>query len=235
MSAERSQTEPALPRRAIRSFVLRQGKMTNAQKRAFELHWSKFGIEYAGTGRDFVALFQRRAERFWKSASATASNWPSPPPMSRNATSSASRCTGPASAACSTRSPTAAWKTCACTSTTRSRCCATRSPTGPSTKCASTSPTPGTRSATTSAACCNPAFVAMLCDKLRAGGRCTWPPTGRPMRSRCWTCARPSRACAIRAGARASVPRPPWRRQTHFEDRGQKLGHGVWDLVYERT
>jgi tRNA (guanine-N7-)-methyltransferase len=36
-------------------------------------------------------------------------------------------------------------------------------------------------------------------------------------------------------GPRASVPRPQWRRQTHFETRGQKLGHGVWDLLYERT
>ncbi|TGR91104.1 tRNA (guanosine(46)-N7)-methyltransferase TrmB, partial [bacterium M00.F.Ca.ET.191.01.1.1] len=25
------------------------------------------------------------------------------------------------------------------------------------------------------------------------------------------------------------------RPQTHFETRGQKLGHGVWDLLYDRT
>jgi tRNA (guanine-N7-)-methyltransferase len=37
------------------------------------------------------------------------------------------------------------------------------------------------------------------------------------------------------AGPRGAVPRPEWRRQTHFETRGQKLGHGVWDLVYERV
>ena len=30
------------------------------------------------------------------------------------------------------------------------------------------------------------------------------------------------------------VPRPEWRRQTHFETRGQKLGHGVWDLLYDQ-
>ena len=33
------------PRRPIRSFVLRQGKMTDAQKRAFELHWPKYGAD----------------------------------------------------------------------------------------------------------------------------------------------------------------------------------------------
>jgi len=29
--------------------------------------------------------------------------------------------------------------------------------------------------------------------------------------------------------------RPPGRIDTHFERRGLKLGHGVWDLVHERT
>ena len=33
---------------------------------------------------------------------------------------------------------------------------------------------------------------------------------------------------------RGSVPGPAWRPQTHFETRGQKLGHGVWDLLYDR-
>ena len=38
-----------------------------------------------------------------------------------------------------------------------------------------------------------------------------------------------------RAGPRGQVPRPDWRPQTHFETRGQKLGHGVWDLVYDKS
>ncbi|GGW83973.1 tRNA (guanosine(46)-N7)-methyltransferase TrmB [Alteromonas halophila] len=31
------------------------------------------------------------------------------------------------------------------------------------------------------------------------------------------------------------VPRPDYRPVTKFETRGQKLGHGVWDLIYERV
>jgi tRNA (guanine-N7-)-methyltransferase len=30
------------------------------------------------------------------------------------------------------------------------------------------------------------------------------------------------------------VPRPDWRALTRFERRGQRLGHGVWDLSFER-
>ena len=29
--------------------------------------------------------------------------------------------------------------------------------------------------------------------------------------------------------------RPAWRIETHFERRGLRLGHGVWDFVHERT
>ena len=30
------------------------------------------------------------------------------------------------------------------------------------------------------------------------------------------------------------IPRPSWRPLTKFEQRGQRLGHGVWDLVFVR-
>jgi tRNA (guanine-N7-)-methyltransferase len=33
----------------------------------------------------------------------------------------------------------------------------------------------------------------------------------------------------------AAGERPPWRIETHFERRGLRLGHGVWDFVHERT
>jgi tRNA (guanine-N(7)-)-methyltransferase len=31
------------------------------------------------------------------------------------------------------------------------------------------------------------------------------------------------------------APRPDWRPQTKFERRGERLGHGVWDLRYCKT
>ncbi len=34
--------------------------------------------------------------------------------------------------------------------------------------------------------------------------------------------------------AEGFAPRPDWRPLTKFEDRGLKLGHGVWDLLYRR-
>jgi tRNA (guanine-N7-)-methyltransferase len=47
--------------RRIRSFVLREGRMTPAQQRAFDQHWTTYGLDYRGTPRDFAAVFGRSA------------------------------------------------------------------------------------------------------------------------------------------------------------------------------
>jgi tRNA (guanine-N7-)-methyltransferase len=49
--------------RRIRSFVLREGRMTPAQQRAFDEHWSRYGVDYHGAVRDFDASFGRTAPR----------------------------------------------------------------------------------------------------------------------------------------------------------------------------
>src|SRR5690606_15547213 len=50
-------------RRRIRSFVLRQGRFTEAQQRAFDELWPRFGLDYRGVPRDFDAEFGRSAPR----------------------------------------------------------------------------------------------------------------------------------------------------------------------------
>jgi tRNA (guanine-N7-)-methyltransferase len=39
----------------------------------------------------------------------------------------------------------------------------------------------------------------------------------------------------LKNSAQDYAPRPAYRPQTKFESRGLKLGHGVWDLIFERT
>lgn len=47
--------------RRVRSFVLRQGRTTSAQEQAFDRHWTQFGIDYRGTPRDLETVFARAA------------------------------------------------------------------------------------------------------------------------------------------------------------------------------
>lgn len=54
-----SQADPR--NRRIRSFVLRQGRFTPAQQRAFEEHWSRYGLDPAESKPDWRAHFGRQA------------------------------------------------------------------------------------------------------------------------------------------------------------------------------
>jgi tRNA (guanine-N7-)-methyltransferase len=44
-TGSRDADRPEHPR-TIRSFVLREGRITPAQQRAFSEHWARFGIDY---------------------------------------------------------------------------------------------------------------------------------------------------------------------------------------------
>jgi tRNA (guanine-N7-)-methyltransferase len=77
-----------------------------------------------------------------------------------------------------------------------------------------------------------PEFVALLASRLRPGGRlhCAtdWQPYAQQMLE----------VLAAQALLRNTAPgyaeRPSYRPLTKFENRGLKLGHGVWDLVFEK-
>jgi tRNA (guanine-N7-)-methyltransferase len=53
----RIMSEQEKPLRPIRSFVLRQGRLTVGQQRAFDTLWPHFGIDYDGRPIDFHQLF----------------------------------------------------------------------------------------------------------------------------------------------------------------------------------
>ena len=55
--------DPDPRRRAIRSFVVRAGRMTVAQERAWTELWPRYGVETTEAPLDFVSLFGRDAPR----------------------------------------------------------------------------------------------------------------------------------------------------------------------------
>jgi tRNA (guanine-N7-)-methyltransferase len=77
-----------------------------------------------------------------------------------------------------------------------------------------------------------PAFVALIASRLAPGGRlhCAtdWQPYAEQMLA--VLTAEPSLANTCEGFA----PRPDYRPLTKFEQRGLNLGHGVWDLVFTR-
>jgi tRNA (guanine-N7-)-methyltransferase len=80
----------------------------------------------------------------------------------------------------------------------------------------------------------DPPFVALLAAKLRPGGvlrlATDWQAYAEQMLAVCN--ADPHLASLSPDGT--YVPRPQFRPPTRFETRGERLGHGVWDLAYAK-
>lgn len=55
--------QPPEFRRSVRSYVMRAGRITDAQQRALEQHWPRYGVEFAPRLLDLDALFGRSAPR----------------------------------------------------------------------------------------------------------------------------------------------------------------------------
>ena len=78
-----------------------------------------------------------------------------------------------------------------------------------------------------------PKFLQLIREKLRLGGvvhmATDWQPYAEQMLELV------GEADGFKNMAQDYVPRPDFRPLTKFERRGEKLGHGVWDLMAERT
>jgi tRNA (guanine-N7-)-methyltransferase len=77
-----------------------------------------------------------------------------------------------------------------------------------------------------------PPLVALLASRLQPGGvlHCAtdWEPYAAQMLE--VLSAEP----ALQNTAETYAPRPAYRPMTKFEERGLRLGHGVWDLVFTK-
>jgi tRNA (guanine-N7-)-methyltransferase len=80
----------------------------------------------------------------------------------------------------------------------------------------------------------NDGFVALLATRLKSGGvlraATDWEPYAVAMLEVLGGCA----LLENTAADGAYVPRPQIRQPTRFERRGERLGHGVWDLAFCR-
>lgn len=81
----------------------------------------------------------------------------------------------------------------------------------------------------------NPDFIALSATKLQSGGyihlATDWQDYAEQMVSVLEAC--PSLLNTARSGS--FIERPDQRPPTKFEQRGQRLGHGVWDILYSKV
>jgi tRNA (guanine-N7-)-methyltransferase len=80
-----------------------------------------------------------------------------------------------------------------------------------------------------------PSFVDLLRSKLMLGGVCHFATDWQDYANQMMSIMTAAFGFTNQAGGCAFAPRPACRPLTKFECRGERLGHDVWDLLFERT
>ena len=220
--------------RSIRSYVLRQGRMTPAQQRAFDAHWSRYGLDYLGTPRDFSLAFGRAAPLVLEIGFGNGEQL-----LHAAAHEPAHDFVG-----IEVHRPGVGRLLNALAADTLEnvRVYADDAVAVLERDIAPQSlaqvriyfPDPWPKKRQQKRRLVQGPFVDLAASRLVAGGllhlATDWEEYALQMAQACAACPQ-LRNTALRG---AFVLRPPWRIETHFERRGLRLGHGVFDLMFER-
>ena len=220
--------------RRIRSFVLREGRMTPAQQRAFDTLWSRFGLNYRGKPRDLGTCFGRQAPQVLEIGfgNGEALAWASEHDPARDyiGVEVHGPGVGRLMNALAARDATNVrlYKHDAVEVLEQEIA------PGALAEVRIWFPDPWHKKRHNKRRIIQPAFVALLASRMAPDGllhlATDWQPYAEHMLEVME--AAPEWRNAIAPGARA--PKPAWRIETHFERRGVKLGHLVSDLLYRR-
>lgn len=80
-----------------------------------------------------------------------------------------------------------------------------------------------------------PGFVQLIHAKLRLGGVLHMATDWQPYAEHMLEVLQQAKGYRNLAAPNLFCPRPNYRPLTKFEQRGERLGHGVWDLLWEKT
>jgi tRNA (guanine-N7-)-methyltransferase len=224
--------EKPLRERSIRSFVLRQGRLTEAQSRAFDQHWARYGLDYAGTTRDFAAAFGRDAPVVLEIGFGNGEqlHFDALRDPSRNFVGVEVHKPGVGrllNAIAGDDVPNVRVYRHDAVEVLQHEVAD-----GALDQVRIYFPDPWPKKRQNKRRIVQPAFVEMVATKLRRGGLLHLATDWQPYAEHMLEVMRASPSFRNRADDYS--PAPEWRRETHFEKRGRNLGHDVFDLIFER-
>jgi tRNA (guanine-N7-)-methyltransferase len=225
----------AAPRRAIRSFVVRAGRMTVAQERAWVELWPRFGVETVDAMLDLAAVFGREAPRTLEIGFGNGESLVSLAAEHPERDFLGIEVHRPGVGHLLLRIEELGLPNlrivCRDAVEVLERCIAEAT----LDEVLLYFPDPWPKKRHHKRRIVQPGFVALVASRLRPGGvlrmATDWQPYAEHMLAVAGTCE------ALRNDSASGdyVARPDSRPITRFERRGQRLGHGVWDLAFRRT
>jgi tRNA (guanine-N7-)-methyltransferase len=222
------------PERRIRSFVLRQGRITPAQQRAFDAHWARFGLEFTGSVRDLDAAFGRAAPKIVEIGFGNGEQLLHAAQSDPGRDHIGIEVHRPGVGrllnlvAASGLGNVRVYRHDAVEVLEREIAA------GALAQVRIYFPDPWHKTRHHKRRLVQPALIELVASRLAPGGllhlATDWLPYAEQMLEVCAACD-----CLRNASPTGDwVARPDWRSETHFERRGLKLGHGVRDLLFER-
>lgn len=220
--------------RPIRSYVLRQGRLTKGQQRAFERSWSRLGIEYAPTVLDLQALFGNAAPVYLEIGFG---NGESLATMARD--NPHNNYIGIEVHTPGVGHLLMRLEEYGCDNV---RVCrhdaievlSNMIPEGGLSGVYLFFPDPWHKKRHHKRRILNREFLELLARRIRPGGFLHAATDWEDYATHMLATLRASPAFRNTSESDDFVPRPDYRPLTRFEQRGIRLGHGVWDLIFER-
>jgi tRNA (guanine-N7-)-methyltransferase len=221
-------------RRQIRSFVLRQGRFTEAQQRALETQWPRFGLDYQGRPRDFDAVFGRKARRVLEIGfgNGQALRFAARQDPSRDYIGIEVHAPGVGRLLNALDQDDADHVRLYHHDAVE--VLHNEVAEGALDEVRIYFPDPWHKKRHNKRRLIQAEFARLLVSRLAPDGRLHLATDWQDYAEQMWDVLDATPGLRNRAGPRGAVPRPDWRPQTHFETRGQNLGHAVWDLLYDR-
>ena len=224
------QTHP----RGVRSFVLRAGRMTDGQQRALKTLWPRFGVDYGAAALDLDALFGRRARRIVEIGFGNGANLIQMAARQPQDDFLGIEVHRPGVGRVLMEIGRLGLSIVRVSSHDAVEVIGEQLTPGCVDEVLVLFPDPWHKKRHHKRRLLNAPFVTLLATRLKPGGllrvATDWEPYAQEVLEVCGACA----LLANTAGPGAFAPRPEARELTRFERRGERLGHGVRDLLFRR-
>jgi tRNA (guanine-N7-)-methyltransferase len=221
--------------RSIRSFVTRTGRITEAQQRALTELWPKYGVEYGAQPLDLDALFGRRAPRVVEIGFGNGEN------LAALATAHPERDylgievhrsgVGRLMLAAENAQLTNLRIVCHDAVEVLERQIAAEA----LDEVLILFPDPWHKKRHHKRRLIQPPFVSLIVSRLKSGGLLRLATDWEPYAQQMLEVLGANSSLANLSADNGFIERPSERIVTRFEKRGARLGHGVWDLAFQRT
>jgi tRNA (guanine-N7-)-methyltransferase len=233
--------DPGLPgsapdarRRAIRSFVVRAGRMTVAQERAWTELWPRYGIETGATPLDLAAVFGRAAPRTLEIGFGNGESLVALAAAHQDRDYLGIEVHRPGVGHLMLRAEELGLANvraiCRDAVEVLQQCVAP----GTLDEVLLYFPDPWPKKRHHKRRIVQPDFVTLVASRLRPGGTFRMATDWQPYAAHMLEVASSCEALRNESPDGGFVPRPDSRPVTRFERRGHRLGHGVWDLAFRR-